>query len=157
MTETLPFDFLYSGDFPLLDKTLKLTPIKDGVLLYELKGMTLIGQIFFSKKNKSATVSIADSKTFVIAPNGEGFAVMPYKEQDLPYSYEIFGPCRKYAYTLFEYKKGVIQPRTAAQVKKATSNSPLFMVTLNEQCNIIRNLLIVVAINGLIQKENNAK
>jgi len=145
----LPKD-IHAGDVPLFDgekPIVKLASVKDGALLFELGRKSLIGQVFFDKRKKTATVSIADGNSFIVA-GGKKFTVRPIR--DFPYRYDIFGNCANYAYTVFEYAPKTIQPIVSAKVIGVPNQKALYSVYLNEDTNIIRNLLIAVAVNGII-------
>lgn len=152
MIATLPKKFEYTGDVPLFGEVpvMKLTPVINGVMLYELENNSLIGQIFFSPKERSATVSIAEESTFIVKNNGNEFSVEPFEGQKLSSRYVIFGNCRKNAYSVYEYADGKTQPVEAVKVTENPAQEIRYSAWFAEGSNVVKNLLIVVAINGII-------
>lgn len=153
MIATLPKNFALCGDAPLFgtsNPALKLTPVTGGVMLYELKKNALIGQVFFDRKKKTATASIAEGKTFIIRKEGKICAIEPVDGQSSVSDYVVFGKCDKYEYTVYEYVNGTVQPIVALKVTSDPTKGNFYDVYLNEERNLVKGVLIAVAINGLV-------
>lgn len=142
-----------SGDIKLgmADPYVTLTAIKNGAMLYGSNG-NLIGQIFTDKKG--ATVTVADAGSYRVT-NEYRIKIEPYSGNTNA-RYDVFGKPEKYTYTLYEYYKGEIKPRGSA----AVTFSPVdlkdvkYTVSISEDGNIFRLLLLVVAITMLQEGEN---
>lgn len=153
MIATLPKNFALCGDAPLFGTetpALKLTPVTGGVMLYEQKNNSLIGQVFFDKKKKTATASVAEGKTFSVKKDGKICVIEQADGQSLS-DYVVFGNCDKYEYTVYEYVNGTVQPIVALKVTSDPTKENFYDVCLNDERNIIKGLLVAVAINGLVR------
>lgn len=154
MIATLPKSFALCGDAPLFETAnpaLKLTPVTGGVMLYEQKNNSLIGQIFFDKKKKIATASIADGKTFSVKKEGKICVIEPVDGHSAVSDYVVFGNCDKYEYTVYEYVNGTVQPIVALKVTSDPTKENFYDAYFNEERNIVKGVLIAVAINGLVR------
>lgn len=154
MIATLPKNFALCGDAPLFGTetpVLKLTPVTGGVMLYELKNNSLIGQVFFDKKKKTATASVAEGKTFSVKKDGKICVIEHIDGQSLS-DYVVFGNCDKYEYAVYEYVNGTVQPIVALKVTSDPTKENFYDVCLNEERNPIKGVLIAVAINGLVRQ-----
>lgn len=150
MIVTLPKNYANTCDVPLFsadEPVWKLTPVTDGVLLYELKNNSLIGQIFFEPDEGSATVSIAEGRSFVVKKQdkiclieGEGIRFV------------VFGNCNKYEYTVFEYSDKSVEPASAIRVTTNPAQGYFYDACIDDNTNLLRAVLILAAINGLVQQ-----
>ncbi len=149
MIINLPKDYFHSGDVALYsgdDLAYKLTPVLGGVLLYGADG-SLCAQIFFDKKTFSAEITIAEVGSYSVKKSGKICLV----DSSAKNSYEVFGNCDNYEYTLYEGRIGTSRTKKGAQVTSDPSQDIYYSVYLNEECDVIRNLLTVVAVNGIVR------
>ncbi len=154
MIATLPKNFALCGDAPLFgtaNPALKLTPVTGGVMLYEQTNDSLIGQVFFDKKEKTATASIAEGKTFSVRKDGKICVIESIDGHSAVSDYVVFGNCDKYEYTVYEYVNGKVQPIVALQVTSDPTKENFYDVYFNEERNLIKGVLIAAAINGLVR------
>lgn len=128
MSFLIPKDIkYYTGDY-MSSVGIKISPIKDGYLLYNNQG-DLIGQVFKPRKDP-ITFSLADSWTYEFTGSGNNIKISPKVSDDVENkeiknpsarkrvqpAYEIFGNVMNLHYDMYELKPGDKKPRMLYQV-----------------------------------------
>lgn len=128
---------------PKEDPYLSLRTVKGDVYMQSTEGK-LVGQILFDEG--CATVSVGDAQSYCVTKNGGKIAIDPFAKEGGKIRYEVFGNTKELAYTLYQYRAGVIQPVVAARVTPDPIDRAFYYADLSDDCNVFRTLLFAVAI-----------
>ncbi len=163
MILTLPKKFNYAVEdiyVPLDEPMFKITLIIGGILLYNING-GLIAQIFV--KENTATATVADGASLKIERKADGFSIShlevsveekkkitrPTSERLLKEEYILFGKPENSQYQIFEKKPNLVKPDVAATVIPVPLDDNLIRVKIEEGCNVLRILSIILSISLL--------
>ena len=150
MIAKLPKKPIYStGDIflPQDKPEVYLTAIKGGWMLYSKEGK-LVGQVFIDKTG--ATVAIGDSRAYRVTYDVVGVKISPLIPDDKAIKYEIFGDVETYRYEVYEYKNKSVTPILSARVIPVDYKE--YYAKMEESSNVYRNLLLIVAITSLVER-----
>lgn len=147
----------------------RVAKLTKGYYLYDKNGVQ-VGQIVFSKGNAKIVVPdssaidivLIDEKNRYMITDGicsledeKSIEKVEEKKENL-YEYMIYGKPEEYRFDIYEKKKGEKLPRVSANIINDISNNAFYKVRIVDTDNLLKTLMICLAIDKLnLDPESN--
>jgi hypothetical protein len=163
MIITLPGKVAYltkDAYVPAENPAFKISPIKKGVMIYNLRGV-LVGQALVTERG--VNVSTADSGALTVSKIGDTVEIgglKPAKDEkkeignsaekrEVCGEFIFFGNCSASKYEIFEKTPREIKPKLMFRAVAHPINDRLVNIDIAEGANILRSILLCLAIGYL--------
>lgn len=144
----------------------KVTSIKKGYYLYDKNGLQ-VGQITFEKGK--ASIVAPESSAIIVYKNDYSYSIdskqiddeNPKEQIDKTCFKEnkvinmIFGTPNSYKYDIYEKSEGKKQPEIVANIIPDVSDNNFYKIRINGGENILKLIMVILAIDKLNSDPNN--